>query len=466
MPPLIALVMCTAFVLVLLRVELLSCRHVSGAFWIPTLWMLSISSKSLALWSGVTGEGESGSPLDRLILTGLGVVGCVVLAKRRLRWAAALSQHGWLLALLFYMLISTLWSDMTLIALKRWMRETIVVIMAMIVISEADPRQALECLLRRSAYILIPYSLMLLKYYPSLGRDYARWSGMTMWSGVTPSKNTLGCLCLISSLFLFWALFRRWREPSLLGGRSVSCADASVLLIALYLLKGPGRGYSATSIGCLVLGIATFLGLRLARKVRMRLPQWALLALVILLISLGVATPFLGGSNLATFTSAFGRDETFTGRTWIWEALMPEVWKHALFGQGFQSFWTGERREMYFSVPHAHNGYLDIVLELGFVGLALATIWLLSCVRKLHRALEEDYDWASLALSLVFVIVVYNFTETTLNRLAWHATAVITIAAFAVPYDMGRAVVKGRLGNSVGRPHRAWFGSREQSETV
>jgi O-antigen ligase len=434
-------------VLFLLRVERRASRQVSVAFWIPTFWMLSIGSKSFALWFGVTGDNDSGSPLDRLILTGLGLAGVVMLARRRFDWATALRRHGWLLALLFYMFVSTLWSDITLIALKRWMREVIVVIMAMVVMSEANPRQALESLLRRSAYILIPYSLLLIKYYPALGRGYGRWSGMTYWNGVTPSKNTLGCLCLISSFFLFWALYRRWRGPVPAGGRHVPWADASVLFIALLLLKGPEHGYSATSTGCLVLGIATFLGLRRYRKLGRPVPRWALLAFVILLIGFGVATPFLGGSNLANFTPLFGRDETLTDRTSIWAALMPDVRSEPLFGHGFQSFWTSVRREMYFGMPHAHNGYLDIMLETGAVGLALHTIWLLSCVGKLHRALAQDYDRASLALSFLLVTLVYNFTETTLNSLAWQATAVITITTFVVPNKPSRACRRGLACN-------------------
>ena len=81
------------------------------------------------------------------------------------------------------MLLSTLWSDITPIAIRRWVREVIVLVMALVIMSEANPRQALESVLRRSAYILIPFSLMLIKYYPALGVEYARWSGVRCGSG-------------------------------------------------------------------------------------------------------------------------------------------------------------------------------------------------------------------------------------------------------------------------------------------
>ena len=170
MPRQLALFLCTAFVLFLLRQERRESAGVSAAVWIPTLWMLAIASKPLAIWFGMAGDNESGSLPDRVLLTALGAAGIAVLARRRYDWSGALRRHGWLLALLAYMLVSTLWSDITFIALKRWVRDAIVVIMALVIMSEANPREALGSLLRRSAYILIPFSLMLVKYLSVTGR--------------------------------------------------------------------------------------------------------------------------------------------------------------------------------------------------------------------------------------------------------------------------------------------------------
>jgi len=65
----------------------------------------------------------------------------------------------------------------------------------MVIVSEVNPRQSLASLLRRCAYVLIPFSVVLIKYYPALGRQYGRWSGIEMWIGVTNQKNSLGILC-------------------------------------------------------------------------------------------------------------------------------------------------------------------------------------------------------------------------------------------------------------------------------
>ncbi len=430
MPPPVALLLCTAFILFLLRIERRQSAGVSGAVWIPTLWMLAIASKPLGIWFGTVGDAESGSPLDRLFLSGLLCAGVIVLVRRQLDWRSALRENPWLLALLGYMFVSTLWSEMTLIALKRWGRECIMVIMALVMFSEPNRRQAFESLLRRCVYILIPFSILLIKYYPALGVSYGRWSGMQMWIGVTVHKNTLGRLCLVATVFLLWALYCRWQARNSAGQRYDTLADATVLVIAMYLMKGPGGAYSATSIATFAVGIVILIALTWLRKQEIRIPAASLLASLAFLIGFGTVTPFVGGSNVASFSSTFGRDESLTGRTEIWAELVPVVQRQPFLGSGFGSFWTSERRDSISS--HGHNGYLDILLDLGAVGLGLYAILLLSCGRKLHAALAMDYEWASLGLCFLLMAVVYNYSESALGSLAEQMTAVFIFVSTAV----------------------------------
>jgi len=432
MPPPIALFLCAVFVSFLLVLEGRGARGVSPALWIPTLWMLMIASRSLGAWFGNAGDNAAGSVLDQLALSALSLAGAVVLARRRFDWLGTLRRNPWLVALLAYMFVSTLWSDITLLALRRWVRELIVVIMTFVVMSEPDSRQALASLLRRTAYVLVPFSLLLVKYYPELGIQYGRWSGIQMWTGVAGQKNGLGRLCMISAFFLLWSLHLRWQRRAPAGGRYLTWADVSILLIAVVIFKGAD---SSTSLATLGVGIAMLLSLRLLRKLNLMVPRVGLLALMICLIAFGVTAPFLGGTTVATFSASLGRDDTLTGRTEVWAALMPAVNRQPLLGVGFGSFWTGARR-LFYDIPTAHNGFLDVLLELGGVGLALYTVWLLSCTRKLHHALRQNYDWASLAICFLFMGVIYNVTESALNSLTEHMTAIVVLASLAVPHGL------------------------------
>ena len=260
------------------------------------------------------------------------------------------------------MLFSTLWSEIPFIAFRRWIRAVIVVIVALLVASESTPRRAFESIFRRMAYVLIPFSVLLIKYYPRLGVDYARWSGEQMWTGVTDHKNSLGKLCLVGSAFLLWSLYEQWRKPAGPVGRVHVWADVCVLIIALYLLRGADNAYSATSVATLALGTVSFLILLWLRRLPRPVALTGLVVLVLLMVGVGVSAPFMGGSNLAFATSALGRDETLTGRTKTWAELVPVVKSEPLLGFGFGSFWTTSRREFY-EMSNAHNGYLDTLLD-------------------------------------------------------------------------------------------------------
>ena len=443
MLPLVALLLCTAFVFFLLRLERRAAHDISFAVWIPTAWMLIAASRPLIQWFVLVGPGgpapdnDAGSALDRWVLTGLAIAAIVVLIPRRMNWWEGIRRHKWLIALLTYMLVSTFWSDITLIALKRYSREFIALIMAFVIQSEASPRTALESIFRRTAYVLLPFSIVLIKYYPYFGVQYGRWSGALMWVGVTNQKNQLGRLCLLSSFFLMFAIYRSWRDKSSKGAnRPQVWADAFVLLLGLYLLKGSD---SVTSMVTLVVAALLLAVLRLFRTARPRIPKFAIVGAVLAVMAIGTWTPFIGGADLAKYTSFLGRDSTFTGRTEVWAAVLPARVERPLLGYGLGSFWTDARRLSY-DIPTSHNGYLDILLEMGEVGLLIYIGWLLSCALMLSRLFRQDQDWASVGICFLFIGLVYNITESALNSITDHMTAVTVFTTFILAYPMDPVV--------------------------
>lgn len=451
MPPVLALSLCTAYVLFLLRLERQQSRGVSVFTWIPTIWFMSVSSKPLGIWFGQTGSNEAGSPLDRMLLVALAGAGLGVMTSRRFQWSVLLRGNMWLLGLLGYMLLSTFWSDITMIALRRWSREAIVVIMVLVVLSESDPGLALESVLRRSAFILIPYSLLLTKYYTDLGVIYSTWEGKRMWVGVADHKNSLGCLCVVVAFFLVWALYRRWRGHLPVVRSLEGAAELSVLAIAVFLLKGEENAYSATSLATMGVGCVSLAVLFRLRRRGVVVARAVVLTAVLTLAAFGVSAPFLGGSNVAVFSASLGRDETLTGRTETWAELVPVVMERPLLGVGFGSFWTTERREFY-QMSHGHNGYLDVLLQLGGVGLGVYVIWLLSCARRLHASLSANYDWAAFGICLLFMTLAYNTTESALSSLASVMTGVLVLVASVVPSETNARLVKSPVRDALRAP--------------
>ena len=142
----------------------------------------------------------------------------------------------------------------------------------------------------------------------------------------------------------------------------------------------------------------------------------------------------IGGSNVASLTSSLGRDTTLTGRTGIWAGLLPVIERQPILGYGFGSFWTTKRARIH-EINEAHNGYIDVLLEIGYVGLFLFTMFLLSSCPTGPWALVHNFDWASLLLCFLIMAVIHNVAETSINSFTSHLTAVLLFLAVSSSAD-------------------------------
>lgn len=433
MPPTIALILCTALVLWFLRLERKQSPNVSLILWIPTIWMLSIASKPLSIWFGSAGNIDIGSPLDQLLQGGLLGMGLVILALRKSVRTNTIKDNLPLMLLIIYMFISIFWSDNLFISFRRWIRDMVVVVMAFIVLTEQSPRQALESLFKRTIYILIPFSVLLIRYFPYYGVEY-NWSGYVSWIGVTMQKNGLGRLCLFAAFILIWTLIKRWQGRDIFVSRSHTLVDILTLIITLWLLKGPPGGYSATAITSLAVGLVAFSILLLMKKHQLYPGVNTLTIVMIFIICYGVFILYFHGSIISDVTSGLGRDDTLTGRTDIWAQLLPLVEQHPFWGSGFghvrAALTDGGIHE-----PQAHSGYLDVLLDLGYVGLFFFLMFVLSSCRKAQRLLPHDFDWAALWLCFLFMAMVHNISESSLNSLSSPLIATLVFLAVVLPIN-------------------------------
>jgi exopolysaccharide production protein ExoQ len=427
LPPPLALALCTIFVVFLLRLERKQAPDVTRGLWIPTIWMLYIASKPIGIWfqAGSTNP-EMGSPMDRVFLTVLMLMALLVLFRRGFDWAGAVKGNAWLVALFAFMLISVVWSDIPGTSLKRWIREFQAILMAFVVLSEPSPRKALESILRRTTYILIPISLVLIKYFPIYGVDYGRWSGVQAWIGVAQQKNGLAGVCIISGAFLIWSLIRGRRRDGPSIWKYQVYSDVLILLLTFYLLGGPRHSlfYSATSTYAFVAGLTFCAWVYLREKSGKKVRAGSLLAVTSLILVFGVVSVFVGGSGIKFFASSAGREATLTGRTEVWASLLPVVMGSPIVGGGFGGFWTPRTRDS-FEISGAHNGYLDVLLGIGFIGLILVSMFLLSSCRKAHRELSIDLYWGLLWICYLIMSLVHNIGESSIDTFTTHLTAVL-----------------------------------------
>lgn len=414
MPSVLALALVAGFVYFLLKLDHRQWPEASPNLWIPTIWLMVATTKALGTWLGrPSANFEEGSSIDRnflLLLMGLAIV---TLVKRKARIRGFLLENRWLVVLFAFMLVSISWSPVPFVSLKRWLREAIGVVMALAILTEENPKLALEAVIRRAVYILIPVSLLLIKYFPHLGVFYNVWTGARMWIGVTDEKNEFGQLTCFAAFFLIWSLWKGRQSSPPPRFRQLTVANLAVLAIALFMTRGSKAGYSATSIVMLAVALMCFAGLLWLRRIGKVLPPSIISAFFALLILFGTLTPLLGRLPAGDITSAIGRNSTLTDRTLNWAILVPQALSRPALGHGIGGFWTNEAYSRY--VFPAHNGYLEVLLVLGFVGLIFMSIYLISSARKAQYLLSRDFNLGVLWICWLLMALLNNVAESSLH---------------------------------------------------
>lgn len=115
---------------------------------------------------------------------------------------------------------------------------------------------------------------------------------------------------------------------------------------------------------------------------------------------------------LSEIPALFGKDTSLTGRDVIWIYIWNEILKRPLLGYGYGTYWImGTHIIDLFSsfvgwrVNEAHNGFLEIALQLGIVGFA---IFILTYFLFIIKALKQENI---LAIIVILAITLVNFSE-------------------------------------------------------
>jgi exopolysaccharide production protein ExoQ len=387
----------------------------SKALWLPVVYLWIVGSRGVSAWLGVTPSGGNvqldGSPVDAAFFAILLAAGVGVLIRRSSRTRTLLIANWPILIYFFYCLISVAWSYYPDISFKRWIKASDDVAMVLVILTDGQPVAAFRRLISRVGFLLFPASVLLIKYYDNLGRAYDPSGGMSN-TGVTTNKNALGLIVLVISLGALWNMraLLMHKDESGRGRRLV--AQCILLAFGLALLA---MADSATSIACFFLGG----GLMLAtgfRAIRTRPARVHAVCLAIILAG-GVALLFGGEGDVA---GALGRKSNLSGRTEIWAAVIPAV-SNPVVGDGYESFWIGPDVQKVWrslsgwwhpeALNEAHNGYIEVYLNLGWIGVCLIALILISGYRRAVAAFRLNPPIGGLMLAYIIVSAVYSITE-------------------------------------------------------
>jgi len=391
----------------------------SKALWLPVIWLSISCSRMVSQWleifdpktrlprADAVARYMDGSPLDRLLLTIAFIMAITILTGRKQKVVALLRMNIPIILFLVYCGISATWSDYPDVAFKRWIKALADFSMVLIVLTEQDRTAAIKRLLARTGFVLIPLSILLIKYYPA-GRGWSEW-GESAYTGVATSKNELGGLCLLIAIACFWQVVQIFKAER--RNRQSFISHGIILLMALWVLWSAN---AVTAMACFSIAACLIVATNL-RKLSGR--PWLVHLMAFGFITASAASLFLEvGSGIV---QQIGRDPTLTGRTDIWK-LVIGMTRSPLLGTGFESFWLGSRLDEIWSAywwhpNEAHNGYIEVFLNLGWLGLFFVLVLFITSYRNVIAAMRRDRAMGSLRLAYCVVAIVYNFTESAIR---------------------------------------------------
>jgi exopolysaccharide production protein ExoQ len=399
----------------------------SKFLWLPVIWLWINASRPISNWLGVpyesAGQASAGNLIDQLV-AGLLILGGIIAIVQRRKIATAVLRSSWPIVLYFsFCLFTLLFSDFPGWGFKRWSRGLGDLVMVMIVVTENEPAAALRLFFSRSAFILFPASVLLVKYYPDLSRYYSP-EGLQLIGGVTTNKNILGVgtfLLIMGALWQVLALLNDRKQPNRTRRLLAQC---TLLALGLELLV---MARSATSGACFALGAFLMLVIPLIRRRTV-----ALHALILVILLAGGIAKLLGIQG--EVMKGMGRSSDFTGRTEIWKILQG-MDTNPIVGAGFETFWVGPRLEymnhIFPGINESHNGYLEVWLNLGGIGLSLIVLILGQGYNSAVGAFRRDPLLGGLLVAYIITAVTYNVTEAGFRMLGpeWIFVVLSVVAA-------------------------------------
>lgn len=219
------------------------------------------------------------------------------------------------------------------------------------------------------------------------------------WRGLFSHKNVASYVVIIG---LITHAFLYWMERKRLWLLAVS-------LDIVFLIGASSR----TAILCLVLTFALVKFLRFLS--RRNIYTIGLSALLLVFIGGGAVFTV---TNLHEILALLGRDITLTGRTTIWQAAFAFLAESPFFGHGYQAAWrTGEGMPLYmlrlgwaWNPSHAHNGFIDIMLGVGYIGFIIYVLIFFSQISRTTNVMTTGHLEGAWMLSMLLSIAIIGMS--------------------------------------------------------
>lgn len=365
--------------------------------------------------SGGASEGDGGKAepdfsLIRSIFLAVYFVTAMLIIPLWRKAAYLLIKEKFILLLTMFTLTSCLWSFLPNLTLQRSIGLVGTTLFGVYLAARYPLKDQIKILgWTLSLIILMSFTFAIgLHQYGVMGGIHAG-----AWRGIYTHKNVLGKIMVLSTTY-FW--FRISYSRTIDWRFWLGCC-ASILLLVL-------ARSSSSLVNFLVLTFTSFAFQTLKWRDRFAIPA------ILFLLAIISASAFLVTLNLDTLLGFVGKDATFTGRSDLWPAVITMIQRQPWIGYGFSGFWNDFNSEggyvwkaTQWTPPNAHNGILDLLLDLGVVGFSLfLASYLCNLIKSIAiiRATRSSEGIWALLFSTWLILV--NTSESSLliqNNIFW-----------------------------------------------
>ena len=352
-----------------------------------------------------------------------------------LRWKKVIyviDKNKWITALVALAVISIFWSAIPSKTISRGIAIVGTTLFGLYLASRYSMKQQLQ-LFAWMYGIAIILSFIFVGVLPKYGVMSGLHEGK--WRGIYNHKNTLGkVICPGIIIFLLLAIDSKKKGWLLWLG----------FLLSLFLLL---RSTSTSSLLNAVMLLAASLCYRVFRW----RDDWMIPGLISV-ITIGGSLYLFLSTNSELFLTSLGKDTTLTGRGDMWPYIFEMIGKSPLLGYGYGAFWSGPDTPSYYiwqttgwNPPNSHNGFLDLWLHLGLLGLCLfifefLVITLPKALNWMRLTKKSEGLWPLLYMTYMLLA---NLSESTLmvqNDLFWVFYTSIAFSVSILPKNTSKLI--------------------------
>lgn len=398
------------------------------------------------LISGGYSEGTEGSSLRdvdfalirQLLLVNYGISFLLIL-RRWKHVVQRLFKSPLILLILGLVMCSVLWSAQPNLTQTRAIALLGTTLFGIYFGTRFSPKEQLN-LLAITFGIILFLSLIFVIALPQYGRMGGIHAGA--WRGIFIHKNPFGQVMVLSSLIFLSLSSRKGRTAWLpMLGLAVS-----VLMVVM--------SASSSSLINFVTLVLIFMVIKIALW-----PERVMIPVVCLLGAVGCFISLFLVEILELVVGSVGKDLTLTGRADIWPIVIRQGLERPILGYGYSGFWgdwnspgAAVWKDYGWLAPNAHNGFIDLWIQLGFVGAAVFLVCFLQMFMQSFRLSKQAepslYLWS--VIYLVFTCLI-NSTESSLmvnNSLNW--VLFVSLNVSLQPYKLRSRQVRDSVEVSTG----------------